>query len=230
MRLLHAGVPDAGDLAARAAGASDHDPAARGALVQPLPLHRLRQHRDLRGRGRSEPGQMGGIGRSVRRLEDAPLLRGEGRFAADLRFADALHMRVVRSPIASGAIREIDIADALASPGVAAIWTGRDVAEIPPIDFRMTRVPGLGPYRQPILARDMVRYVGEPIAVVFADDPYRAEDAAELVFADFDETAPVLRATDPPGEFAPGLPTEPAVIRKEYGDLASAFAGAAHVV
>ncbi len=173
---------------------------------------------------------MGGIGSSVKRLEDPPLLRGEGRFAADLRFPGQLCMRVVRSPVAFGTLLSIDIEEALAAPGVVAVWTGADVAEIPPIDFRMTRVPGLGPYRQPILAQGTVRYVGEPVAVVFADDPYRAEDAAELVFADIDEQTPIIMAASPPGTFAEGLTTEAAIIRKHYGDLDAAFAAAKHVV
>ncbi|HEY0910427.1 MAG TPA: xanthine dehydrogenase family protein molybdopterin-binding subunit, partial [Bradyrhizobium sp.] len=188
---------------------------------------------------------MGGIGRSVRRLEDPPLLRGEGRFAADLQMPGQIHMRVVRSPVAFGRIEGIEIADALDAPGVLAVWTGSDVADIPPIDFRQMRVPGLGAYRQPILAQGMVRYVGEPMAVVFCDDPYRAEDAAELVFADIAELPPCLDATAAPGLFTPspdnfssgedapsnqGLGTEVAVIRKGYGDVAAAFAGAAHVV
>jgi CO/xanthine dehydrogenase Mo-binding subunit len=173
---------------------------------------------------------VGGFGRSVRRLEDPPLLRGQGRFAADLNRPGQLHMRVVRSNIAFGRIESIDIAEALAAPGVAAVWTHADVAAIPPIDFRQMRVPGLGPYRQPILAAGTVRYVGEPLAVVFADDPYRAEDAAELVFADITEWAPNLDPTASPVPFADGLDTEPAIIRKGYGDVDAAFAAAAHIV
>lgn len=172
---------------------------------------------------------MGGIGRSVTRLEDPPLLRGQGRFAADIRFPGELHMRVVRSPIAHGRIEQIDTADALDCPGVVAVWTGADVAEIPPIDFRQMRIPGLGDYRQPILAQGMVRYVGEPVALVIAETPYQAEDAAELVFADIEELEPVMTAVQPPGEFAPGLTTEAGVVRKSYGDLAAAFEAAAHV-
>lgn len=173
---------------------------------------------------------MGGIGASVKRLEDAPLLRGEGRFAADLGFPGQLHMRVVRSPVAFGRIVDIDLAAAQAAPGVVAVWTGSDVADVPPIDFRLMRKSGLGAYRQPILAQGVVRYVGEPVAVVFADDPYRAEDAADLVFVEIEEAAALMCATDPPGTFAEGLGTEAAIVRKENGDLAAAFGAAAHVI
>src|SRR5262249_1135933 len=121
------------------------------------------------------------IGRSVTRLEDRPLVTGGGAFAADIAFPHMLHMRRVPSQPAPACIVSIDPSAALALPGVAAVWTSADVAEIPPIDFRLTRVEGLTPYRQPILARERVRYVGEPVAAVFARDAYVAEDAAELV-------------------------------------------------
>ena len=120
------------------------------------------------------------VGRSVARLEDRPLVTGQGRFAADVSFAHQLHMRVVRSAHAHGRIVSIEASAARAAPGVVAVWTGADVASIPPIDFRLTRIEGLDPYRQPILAAGRVRYVGEPVAVVFAADPYSAEDAADL--------------------------------------------------
>jgi len=121
------------------------------------------------------------IGRSVKRLEDCPLLTGSGRFAADVVVPDMLYMRVVRSPVAFGRLTGLQIAEALAHPGTVAVWTAQDVADIPPIGFRMTPVPGLEPYRQPVLANGHVRYVGEPIAAVFAADPYMAEDIADLV-------------------------------------------------
>jgi carbon-monoxide dehydrogenase large subunit/6-hydroxypseudooxynicotine dehydrogenase subunit gamma len=170
------------------------------------------------------------VGTSVRRLEDGPLVRGLGRFAADIGFPGQLHMRVVRSHIAHGRIVSIDAADALALPGVAAVWTPADVADIPPIDFRQVRVPGLKPYRQPILAQDRVRYVGEPVAVVFAEDPYLAEDAAERILVEIDELPAIVDAAAPPAEFGDGLLSEPAVVRKGYGDVDAAFASAAIVV
>ena len=111
------------------------------------------------------------IGRSVKRLEDRPLVTGRSAFAADIAFPHMLHMRVVRSGHAHGRVISIDASAALALPGIVAVWTWVDVADIPPIDFRLTRVEGLAPYRQPILARQRVRYVGEPVAAVFAIDP-----------------------------------------------------------
>ncbi len=169
------------------------------------------------------------VGRSVRRLEDPPLVAGAGTFAADVSFPHQLHMRVVRSAHAHASIRSIDAEGARALPGVHAVWTAEDVADIPPIDFRLTRIEGLEPYRQRILAAGRVRYVGEPVALVFAEDAYLAEDAADLVTIAVDELPPVLRADAEPSEFLGGRLTEPAVVRKSYGDVEAAFA-AAHAV
>lgn len=173
---------------------------------------------------------MAQIGRSVRRLEDRPLLTGAGRFAADVFVPDMLYMRVVRSPVAFGRLTDIRTEEARAHPGCAAVWTTADVADLPPIGFRLTAVPGLEPFRQPVLARDHVRYVGEPIAVVFADDPYAAEDAADLVVPEIEPLLPCLDPTAPPSEFAPGFDTEAAIVRKGYGNIETAFANAHAVI
>jgi CO/xanthine dehydrogenase Mo-binding subunit len=170
------------------------------------------------------------IGKPLRRSEDAPLLKGEARFAGDISFDGQLHMRILRSPIAFGRLIGIEAADAKAAPGVAAVWTGGDVADVPPIDFRQVRLPGLTPYRQPVLAADYVRYVGEPLALVLAEDAYLAEDAANLVFADIEELEPTRYATDAPGRFAPGQSTAAATVHKGYGDLEAAFAAAHEIV
>src|SRR6516162_217962 len=133
------------------------------------------------------------IGQSVKRLEDPPLVRGRGRFAGDIAFPHQLHMRIVRANHAHGKIVAIDTSAARALPGVIAVWTAADIADVPPIDFREGRIPPLEPYRQPVLATGKVRYVGEPVAAVFAADPYVAEDAADLVALEIDEL-PVLRS------------------------------------
>jgi len=174
------------------------------------------------------------IGRSFRRIEDRPLLLGAGSFAADCNAPDQLHMRVVRSPVAFGRICGIETAEAAALEGVVAIWTIADLDALPPIDFRQMGLEALAPYRQWVLARDYVRYVGEPVVVVFAVDPYVAEDAADLVFCDIEEHQPQLDATAEPTAFMPdihpGLLSEPAVLRRAYGDLDAAFAAADHIV
>ncbi|WP_398478945.1 xanthine dehydrogenase family protein molybdopterin-binding subunit [Tardiphaga sp.] len=170
------------------------------------------------------------IGQSVTRKEDGPLLRGQGRFAADINFPNQLYMRVVRSTYAHGRIVSVDLAPALAIAGVVAAWSFQDVADIPPIDFRLTRLEQLAAYRQTILAKDKVRYVGDPVAVVFAEDPYLAEDAAEHVAVEIEELPVILQADGDIGEFRDGLHTETALIEKSYGDLDSAFASADAVI
>ncbi|MFY9761060.1 MAG: xanthine dehydrogenase family protein molybdopterin-binding subunit [Xanthobacteraceae bacterium] len=170
------------------------------------------------------------VGRSLPRLEDRPLVTGQGRFAADISFAHQLHMRVVRSAHAHGRIVAVNVDAACAIPGIVAIWTAADVTAIPPIDFRLTRIEGLEPYRQPILARDRVRYVGEPVAVVFAADPYAAEDATDAVAVEIEALPELLAADAAPGEFAAGHSTEAAIVRKGYGDVAAAFAAAHEIV
>src|SRR6266481_5986845 len=98
------------------------------------------------------------IGQSVKRLEDRPLLTGSGRFAADITVPDMLYMRLVRSPVAFGRLTGLQIAEALAHPGTIAVWTAEDVADIPPIGFRMTSVPGLGASgRSPAKTLSMIR-------------------------------------------------------------------------
>jgi carbon-monoxide dehydrogenase large subunit len=170
------------------------------------------------------------VGTSVRRLEDPPLVTGRGAFAADVAFPHMLHMRLVRSAHAHGRIVSIDASAALALPGITAVWTSADVAEVPPIDFRLTRVEGLAPYRQPILARERVRYVGEPVAAVFATDSYVAEDAADLVAVEAEDLPVVLDASAALGEFEPGRSSEAAIVEKSYGDVAAVFRDAAVVV
>ena len=169
------------------------------------------------------------IGRSVLRLEDPPLLTGRAGFIADLSFPDQLHMRVVRSGCAHGKIVAIDTAEALATPGVVAVWTSCDISDLPVIELRECRIPHLAPYLQPVLALERVRYVGEPVAAVFAEDAYLAEDAADLVAVEIEELPALLTADDLPGEFAPGHDTEAEVIRKAYGDIEAGF-GAAHTI
>jgi CO/xanthine dehydrogenase Mo-binding subunit len=170
------------------------------------------------------------IGRSVPRLEDRKLLTGTGRFAGDMNFPGQLHMRVVRSQVAHGRIRGIDTSEAAAMPGVFAVWTGADVADIEPINLRPgSALQDLEKCRQHILAQQLVRYVGEPVAAVFADDPYRAEDAAELILPDIEELESLVDVMAEPRAFAPGVSTEPSVFVKGYGNVDVAFARAAHV-
>jgi len=170
------------------------------------------------------------IGQSVTRLEDPPLVAGRGEFAGDINFPHQLCMRIVRSGHAHGRIAALDSSAARALHGVFAVWSATDIAEVPPIDFREGSIPALDPYRQPVLAKDLVRYVGEPVAAVFAENPYVAEDAADLVMIEIDELPPLLDAQNAPAEFSPGHSTEASIIRQGYGDVDAVFRAAEHIV
>jgi len=171
-----------------------------------------------------------GIGASVTRLEDLPLVTGSGQFVGDISFPHQVHMRVVRSSNAHGVLVGVRTAEAKAMNGVVAVWTAHDIRDLPPIDFREGPNEKLAPFRQPVLARDRVRYVGEPVAAVFAVDPYIAEDAAELVAVAVEERTPILDASAAAAEFADGLSTEAAVCRQGYGNVDTAFRNARHIV
>ena len=174
--------------------------------------------------------QLGHIGQSVERLEDPPLVTGRARFAADITFPGQVHMRVLRASVAHAEIISIDVAAARALPGVVAVWTAADIPEIGPIDFREGRIESLEAYRQPVLATDRVRYVGQPIAAIFADDAYVAEDAAELVVAETRELPVLIDAAAEPVDFAAGHTTEAALLHQGYGDIEAAFAAAHEIV
>jgi carbon-monoxide dehydrogenase large subunit/6-hydroxypseudooxynicotine dehydrogenase subunit gamma len=174
--------------------------------------------------------QIGGIGKSVRRLEDPPLLTGRGAYADDISFPGQLHMRMVRSGEAHGRIISVDVSAAREHPGVVAVWTAEDVADLPPIEFREGPIEKLAPWRQHVLARDRVRYVGDPIAAVFAEDPYVAEDAASLVVVEIEPLPAIMAADVAVGEFAPGRTTEPTMCEQGFGDVAAAFKQAHTVV
>ncbi|HME28406.1 MAG TPA: xanthine dehydrogenase family protein molybdopterin-binding subunit [Pseudolabrys sp.] len=170
------------------------------------------------------------VGRSVPRLEDRLLLLGQGRFAADISFAGQWQMRVVRSPVAHGKIKSIDIQAAVGLPGVRAVWTHVDTAHIPHIPFRLTGFKTLEPYQQPVLAKNVVRYVGEPVAVIFAEDTYVAEDAADLVRLSIEHLPAIIFAAEEPGIYERQLTTEAGVVQKSYGDVDAAFRNAPAVV
>jgi aerobic carbon-monoxide dehydrogenase large subunit len=174
------------------------------------------------------------VGTRVGRLEDPRLLTGAGHFADDEDRPGQLWMRVVRSPVAHAILGAVDTSGALALAGVRAVLTAADLS-LPPIPVRVSPDPGdLVAYLQPVLAHGRVRYVGEPVAVVVADDPYHAEDGADLVAIEYAELTPAGDARAACGAGAArlfhGLPNEVAVVTASFGDVAAAFCDAAHVV
>ena len=98
-----------------------------------------------------------------------------------------LHAAVLRSPVAHGRIRAIDTQPALAIPGVDAVITAAEIGAVPKIPLRLQPSPATEPFCQPVIARDRVRYVGEPIAVVLADSAGRAKDGVDAIALDVEE-------------------------------------------
>jgi 2-furoyl-CoA dehydrogenase large subunit len=139
-----------------------------------------------RGSGAHEPSY---TGRAVRRFEDADLLRGHGRFGDDLPVRpDTLHAAILRSPHAHAEILSVDVAGALAVPGVDCVVTSEDAR-------RWTRpfaVAVKTAMEQWCLAIDRVRYVGEPVAVVLARNRDTAEDALEQIAVEYRPLPPIV--------------------------------------
>lgn len=167
----------------------------------------------------------GQVGTRVARKEDRRLLTGHGRFGHDVQRARMMHVRIVRSSVAAGCVVSIDTKAARAVPGVVDVLTA---AALPPdlrIPVRLSvQDVDLSDHLQPVLAADEVRYVGEPVAVVLAEDPYSAEDGAELVEVDIEPDEVLLDATRATEE------QMAADFTLGYGDVDRAFEDAAHVV
>ncbi|HEY7248267.1 MAG TPA: xanthine dehydrogenase family protein molybdopterin-binding subunit [Xanthobacteraceae bacterium] len=144
---------------------------------------------------------MSWVGRSIRRLEDPVLVRGDGRFTADLKAAN--WVRFVRSPVACGRIVRIS------RPETVRIFTFAELAEVKPIRpllYKFNYVP----ISQPILASDVVRFVGEPIAAVLASNQEEAEDLADLVDVEIEPMRAVVGAPDAIAAGAPRVHAEAA--------------------
>ncbi|MEV8226833.1 xanthine dehydrogenase family protein molybdopterin-binding subunit [Streptomyces sp. NPDC079167] len=193
--------------------------------------------------GRQDGG--GWIGRAVPRVEDDRLLRGNGRYVDDIALPGAVEAAFLRSPHAHARIESIDVKAALEAPGVVAVWTGGDVADLPPLlnKEELRTPPGLAELLDPtvrmtpmpLLADDKVLYVGQPVAVVLAESRYLAEDALELLDVRY-TPLPVL--VDPEDALSPGapllheeLPDNTAVaVATRVGEPDAAFASAHTVV
>jgi carbon-monoxide dehydrogenase large subunit len=138
------------------------------------------------------------LGDAVRRVEDPPMVTGSARYTDDLAIPGALHAVFVRSVVAHARITGLDTSQAAGMPGVVAVLTAADL-DLPPLP------PGMGPaeFGRPPLARELVRFLGEPVAVVVAATRGQALDAAEMVATDY-EPLPVV--TDPAAAVAPDAP------------------------
>ena len=182
-----------------------------------------------------------GVGQPVPRGEDPTLLTGRGCYTDDIDVAGQAYAYVVRSQHAHGIIRGIDTRAAAEMPGVLAVYTAKDLdadgfgsirCVVP---FKNRDGSEMHKPERPGLARDKVRFVGDPVAFVVAETPARAKDAAEVVDADIDPLPAVTDAADAASEGAPRLyDSIPNNVCLDYhfGDAAAAeaaFAEAAHV-
>lgn len=157
------------------------------------------------------------VGESVKRTEDIRLLRGIGKFAGDIRRVGMLHAAILRSPIAHARIQSIDSSAACKAVGVLAVFTFADIAGVNPIPMRTGQIKGLERSLQYPLANDKVRYVGEPVAVVVAEDRYLAEDAIELIDVHYEVLDTVIDAEE-------GIrPNSPTVHDKVRDNIAAQF-------
>jgi len=179
-----------------------------------------------------QPGASQWIGQPLRRLEDARLLTGQGRYTDDVRPEGAAQVAFLRSPHALARIVNIDAAAARALPGVIAIYTGADVAAdgVGPIPFthlhkRQDGTPIVAPPRMPITA-DQARFVGDAVAMVVAETRHQARDAADLIEVDWEplEAVSGLEASAKLGQVAAYYHMGDAAARK------AAFAAAHRVV
>ncbi len=177
----------------------------------------------------------GWFGERVVRNEDERFLTGRGRYVDDIAIPGALHAAVFRSSIAHARIRSIDVSSARELDGVRAVWTAADLGEVlRPSPMVVPNEALTEPRTQYPLATEFVNYVGEPVAFVVANDRYIAEDACDLISAEY-EALPVVTDVeeavregaavvhqDMPGNVA-------AHLVQSTGDVEGAFSRAAHV-
>ncbi len=179
------------------------------------------------------------LGQPLKRFEDAKLITGNGRFINDISLPDMLHAVVVRSDHAHARIRSIDVSAARELAGVVEVLTGEDLAgALPNIPIRAMgdrAIEVFNPPEHPVLAQGKVCYVGQPVAVVVATDPYLARDGADLVAVDYEVLPPVIdpdiAADEATPVIHPDIGTNVAMRSvQEGGDIEAAFSQADHVV
>jgi carbon-monoxide dehydrogenase large subunit len=176
------------------------------------------------------------IGQPIARLEDERLLRGASHYVSDLiATANALSVKILRSPHAHARILAVDAARARALPGVVAVLTADDLTNVHDLPCDWV-APGMEVVPEhPVLARDRVRYIGEPIAAVAAADVYAAEEALAAIAVDYERLSAVANQETAIEEGAPRLHDAIATniafqFRRSAGDCAQAFAKADVVI
>jgi carbon-monoxide dehydrogenase large subunit len=158
------------------------------------------------------------VGQRVKRREDPRLIQGRGTYVDDVKLAGMLHLAFKRSDIAHGRIRSIDTSAAAAMPGVEAVYTGADIAKF------VKPLPILTPFPSPehrAVAIDVVRYAGEPVAVVVANDRYIARDAVDAIVVQYEQLPvvvdPEVALTGRPTVIHPAYPNNVALTAPPSG-------------
>jgi carbon-monoxide dehydrogenase large subunit len=142
--------------------------------------------------------KIGGMGASRLRVEDNRFIRGKGNYVDDIVLPGMLHMEILRSPVAHARIKSIDVSKAWEIPGVRLVLTGEMMAA-----RNLAWMPTLSYDTQAVLATDKVRFQGQEVAAVIADDPYIARDACSKIVVEY-EQLPVI--VNPTQSMAPGAP------------------------
>ena len=140
------------------------------------------------------PPEIGGMGHSVPRKEDARFIRGKGNFVDDVKLPGMLHLDIVRSPMAHARITSINTEKALAIPGVLAVLTGKDLEQ-----YNLAWMPTLMGDTQMVLPVDTVKFDGQEVAAVLATDRYTAADGVSAVEVEYDPLPAVVRSHQGPG-------------------------------
>ncbi len=142
--------------------------------------------------------ELGGIGQSVKRVEDDRFIRGRGNYVDDITLPNMLHMAILRSPLAHARLNSVDTSRALEVEGVVAVVTGKDLEA-----HNLAWMPTLSGDTQPVLVTDKVRFQGQEVAAVIAESVYAAWDALEHIEVDYD---PLPVVTSPQQALAEGAP------------------------
>src|SRR6201996_6528135 len=243
VRILHArhdhggGGPAAGEPASLGRG----NPGGPGR--QPVPVHRLREHRPRRAarrRGRGEPvtateeAPVAELGRARLRKEDERLITGQTNWTDNIKLPGMLHVAFLRSPLAHARIRSVDVSAARDEPGVIAAYSGADFAgEQGSLPCAWPVTPDIIIPDHPPMATDEVRYVGEAVACVVARDRYAAADALNAIEIDYEPLPPVLDIRDALEEGSPKVHeagNQSFDFLFQQGDLDGAFTDAPVVV
>ena len=142
--------------------------------------------------------KIGGIGASRKRVEDDRFIRGKGNYTDDIVLPGMLHMEILRSPLPHARIRSIDTSKAWQIPGVHLVLTGEMMAS-----RNLAWMPTLSYDTQAVLATDKVRFQGQEVACVIADDPYIAKDACEAIDVDYEPLPPIVNPVQALADGAP---------------------------